>query len=72
MLSAVLGSLTTNRSAGERPVRLPVVTSRAPVLVNIPSPRFSDASISLEGARLVCSWAVWVSTVIVRPVSMQR
>ena len=39
-------SSTMNRSAGERPLRVPVVVPRAPVLLRTPSPRFNENSIS--------------------------
>ncbi len=43
---------TMNLSLGERPVYLPVVTTSAPVLLRLPSPRRSAASVRAAGVRL--------------------
>jgi hypothetical protein len=58
--SSQLGSRTMKRSPGERPVRLPVVTSRAPVSVRPPSPRRKDSSISSAGSRSTYSRGEWL------------
>ena len=45
MASSLDGSLTTKRSAGDRPVRAPVSTRSAPVSDSTPSPRANAMSI---------------------------
>jgi len=45
------GSLTKNRSFGERPVYSPVLTTSAPASVRCPSRRLKECSIRAEGLR---------------------
>src|SRR5690554_2606369 len=60
MSPLVVGSSTIKRSLGERPVRRPVFTTRAPLAARWPSPRATARSISSAVLRLTCaSGAAW-------------
>src|SRR3989442_1704264 len=54
MLDSLGSWATTKRSLGDRPVRLPVRTTSAPLAANIPSPR--RIAISLRRAGLRFQW----------------